>query len=142
MNGFQFPSKLKQTAWPVQLYERTETDWISRKLGDNTRSALNFIRASSFLDEESIIVSFTFRLNGEIGILGRLETDLSHSMGDLGLGKTRAVDAEWSDHVDPGATADSWESHGILQIFDGYNLYYWLTVVFIFIITLGWRLIV
>ena len=66
-----------------------------------------------------------------------METDLSHSVGDLGLDKTRAVDTEWSDHVDPGTTADSWESHGILQIFDGYNLCYWLTVVFIFIITLG-----
>ena len=69
------------------------------------------------------------------------QTYLSHSVGDLSLDKSRVVGADGSDHVDSGTSRDSWDSHGILQIFDGYNLsssattlsvylhyYPWLTV--------------
>ena len=51
-------------------------------------------------------------------------TDLSDSVGDLGLDKSRVVGADGSDHVDPGSTADSWDSQDILQIFVGHNLAY------------------
>ena len=44
--------------------------------------------------------------------------DLSDSMGDLSLDESQVVGAEGSDHVGPGSSTDSWDSHGILQIFD------------------------
>ena len=66
------------------------------------------------------------------------QTYLSHSVGDLSLDKPRVVGADGSDHVGPGTSGDGRDSHGILQIFDGYNLSSSATtLVFIFIITLG-----
>ena len=67
----------------------------------------------------------------------RQKTDLSDSVGDLGLDKSRVVGADGSDHVDPGSTADSWDSHDILQIFVTIFLTKRPLIVFIFIITLG-----